>query len=78
MIWNLGAILYRLLFQKYPYESMTKDDIITISKIRQIKLELKADPYLTRLLQGCLEINPRYRFNLKDLLKILLCNLEIP
>jgi carbon catabolite-derepressing protein kinase len=66
-IWSLGVLLYRLLYNRYPFNA--KNEFQMLEKIRKWKLAVgEGGSELAALLEGMLSKDPAGRFSILDVL----------
>lgn len=75
-IWSLGVCLFRLLYNKFPWESKTEDELI--KKVHYTSLRWPNDRTVSSrvklLMRNCLIVSPDNRITISEILKIILIN----
>jgi serine/threonine protein kinase len=61
-IWSLGVTFYEVVFARLPFEGETMWEIARIAREAQLVRPPDCDPDLWNLIRGMLDINPKTRF----------------
>lgn len=67
-IWSLGISLYQTKFKHLPYDGETVFEIIRNIRLTPLHLPDDTSPLFANLLRGMLEVNPKHRMTVQDVL----------
>lgn len=67
-IWSLGVTLYKMLFNKLPFNGKNLFEIIENIKVKPLLIPKSNFEVPEKLLRGMLQINPHQRYSLEDVM----------
>lgn len=68
-VWALGVSLYQLIFNDLPYTGENLYEIVSTIKSTPLVLPYEIDPEIEKLLRKMLEVDPKKRISLNELLE---------
>ncbi len=70
-IYSLGCVLYKMLCKKEPFTGSTTLELENMKSSNNISIRGKYSKFTMKLLEGCLQFDPKKRINIEKLCKML-------